>query len=491
MSTNTDTFYEAMLARDPRFDGKFFIGVKTTGIYCRPICPAKPKRENVEFFPNALSAEKAGYRPCLRCRPECAPLSPAWAGKSAVVQRALKLIAENKLLELNEDEFADLLGVTARHLRRLFDEEFGKTPKQISDNNRLDFARKLLTETSLPVTEIAFASGFSSIRRFNDSTKKRFHRSPSDLRKKLLSHPKGAGIYLKLSYRPPFDWKSLIHFYETHQITGIEKTTNGIYERIFKIEKTIGGIRLEYGAEQPELRLRIVTEDYKHLFRVVQKVRQMFDLDSDPIVIENCFAGSKPLLELTRKHPGLRVARGWDPFETTICSILGQLVSTEQARRLVRLLVEGYGQEVKNPFSGEKAFLFPTPERLAKESLEKLGTTQARKETIREFSRLFLEGKIRLESTQDPIAFRKALLQIPGIGPWTAEYVCLRGLGDPDAFPHSDLILKRAVKLLPDLELDRIRPWRGYAAVYLWKEYAASLSKKAAAKLGKKGITKQ
>src|SRR5918999_1180009 len=215
-------FYEAMLARDYRFDGKFFVAVKTTGVYCRPICPARPKRQNVEFFPDAASAELAGYRPCLRCRPECAPLSPAWWGKKAVVQRALKLIARNEFHQTNEDQFAGRLGLSGRHLRRLFDEEIGQTPKQIADNNRLNFARKLIVETEMPIMTVARTAGFASLRRFNDAFQRRFRRAPSQLRRLRSKTDSKDGIELKLSFRPPYDWQTLIRFYQSHPIPGVE-----------------------------------------------------------------------------------------------------------------------------------------------------------------------------------------------------------------------------------------------------------------------------
>ena len=487
MKSKEDIFYQAMRARDHRFDGKFFIGVKTTHIYCRPICPAQPKRENVEFFTHSLLAEKAGYRPCLRCRPESAPLSSAWVGKSAVVQRALRLIAQQDLYESNEDTFAEKLGISARHLRRLFLDELGKTPKQIADHRRLDFSRSLLVETGLPITDIAFTAGFSSIRRFNDAIKTRFHRTPTDLRKKNVlkkNRSKNSkvmndeGIHLTLPYRPPLDWHSLLHFFQSHLITGIETVSEQTYERVFKIGSSLGALRVQADEGKHELKLQVLTEEDQNLFRVVQKIRQMLDLDSDPLLIANSFSDSKPLARLNELNPGLRVPRGWDPFETSICAILGQLVSTEQATKLIQQLVQNYGEKVTNPFSGEPAFLFPIAKELAMNPLNLLRTTQARKNTIREFSQQLLDGKIKLEPTQDPNQFQESLLQIKGIGPWTASYINLRALGDPDAFPHTDLILKRATQLHPDLNLDAVRPWRAYAAMYLWKEYAQPLSKK-------------
>lgn len=476
MKDQNELFYQALITRDYRFDGKFFVGVKTTGIYCRPICPARPKKENIEFFPDALAAEKAGYRPCLRCRPECAPQSPAWHGRNTLVQQALKLIANNLLADLDENAFAKKIGVSARHLRRLFAEEIGKTPKQIWDNNRLDFARKLIVETPLPLTEIAFTAGFSSVRRFNDAIQQRFQRSPSALRKNKTAYQKQVGIELSLAYRPPFDWQSLLDFYQAHQIIGVETIHSNAYERVFMLDGNIGALRLEPGQKDSELKLTIITENHKNIFLIVQNIRRMFDLDSDPIFIAKQFSSSKIFKPLLKKYPGLRIANAWDPFESAICTILGQLVSVKQAKHLVGQLVHHYGTEIKNPLTGNINYLFPSAEILAHANLAQLGTTQKRKNTIREFSQLVLAKKISLIATQDPQAFKEALLKIKGIGHWTTEYICLRALGDTDAFPQTDLILKRALEVHPQLNLNLFKPWRAYAAVYLWKEFAQSLS---------------
>lgn len=465
-----------MLARDYRFDGKFFVGVRTTGIYCRPICPAKPKRQNVEFFKDAVSAEASGYRPCLRCRPESAPLSPAWIGKSATVQRALRLLAEDRLA--NEEKFAEQLGMSARHLRRLFEDEIGKTPKQIADSNRLDFSRKLIVETRIPFTEIAFTSGFSSIRRFNDAIQKRFSKSPRELRKKSTHSFIDTKVEITLSYRPPFDWESLLQFFRTHSVVGIENVTAQTYERVIKIEHNVGAISVKKDSEKHRLILSVSTNQIPQLRKITQAVRQMFDLDSDPLLIANSFSTSTLLDKLVTKFPGTRVPRGWDPFETVVCSILGQLVSTEQAAKLVGQLVRSYGEEVCHPWSNEKAFLFPTAELLARENLDLVGTTAARKAAIREFANLVVEKKISLESTQDPLAFRRSLLAIKGIGPWTAEYASLRAIGDTNAFPDTDLILRQVLKLHRDISLELLEPWRAYAAMVLWREFAGTLTRK-------------
>jgi AraC family transcriptional regulator, regulatory protein of adaptative response / DNA-3-methyladenine glycosylase II len=471
-------FYEAMLARDYRFDGKFFVAVKTTGVYCRPICPARPKRENVKFFTDAASAESAGYRPCLRCRPECAPLSPAWWGKKAVVQRALKLIARNEFYHTSEELFAERLGVSARHLRRLFEEEIGQTPKQIADNNRLNFARKLIVETEMPIMTVARTAGFLSLRRFNDAFQKRFRRAPSQLRKTGSKSDSEDGIVLKLSFRPPYDWQTIIRFFQSHPIPGIERVTADYFERVFRIGNTIGFLQVRAMVGEPQLKLRIVTGDPTILFEVVSRIRRMFDLDSDPVLIANSFAQNSLLSKFYDRFPGLRLPGGWDPFETAVCSILGQLVSAEQRCHLVAQLVRGYGEEIIHPISGEKAWLFPGSDTLARSDLGKVKTTIARREAIREFSRRVLSGAISLSEAQDPLSFRKTLLETKGIGPWSAEYISLRSIGDTDAFPRTDLILKRVLKLHPDLNLDAIKPWRSYAAIYLWKGFAQILSKR-------------
>lgn len=467
-----DIFYRAMLARDYRFDGKFYVGVKTTGIYCRPICPAKPKRENVTFFKSALQAERAGYRPCLRCRPESAPHSAAWVGTSAVVQRALRLIQQASPPTCGETRFAARLGLSARHLRRLFEEEIGKTPKQIADLHRLDFARKLILETSIPFTQIAFTSGFTSIRRFNDAILKRFSKAPRDLRKKKESSEKDPGVSLTLSYRPPFAWSSLLRHFEKHQVPGIDRVVEGTYERVFKLNGKVGSFRVLHEELKSRLVLRVSSNQTENLWSIVQRVRQMFDLDSDPLIVANAFSNCRLLGKILEKAPGLRVPRGWDVFETLICTVLGQLVSTTQATRLIGQLVRNYGEKVKHPETGEEGFLFPTPKTLATSELSEVGTTASRKSCIREISHRVLKSEISLDSAQDPNLFREALLSTKGIGPWTAEYVSLRALGDTDAFPGTDLILKRVVAEQANLKLESVKPWRAYAAMHLWKEFA-------------------
>lgn len=468
-----EEYYQAMLTRDYRFDGKFFVGVKTTGIYCRPICPARPKRENVEFFANRLLAEKAGYRPCLRCRPEAAPLSPAWMGKSAIVNRALKMIHNNETIEFDEDRFAEIFGVSARHLRRVFVDEIGKTPKQIAIENRLNLARKLVVETTLPMAHIALASGFQSIRRFNDAFKERFSRAPSELRRKTDSG--ASSLVMKLPYRPPFDFDRLLEFYRKHSIGRLEEFTGAEYIRHLKVKNAEGSVRVSNLPEEHALRLEIEFPDVRTIHSLIARVRRMFDLDSDPLLIANGFEASPELAKLLKKYPGLRVPCGWDPFEVAISTVLGQLVTVEFGCELVADLVNFYGEPFK---SNPEIKTFPTPEVLAKSNLQKIRTTGRRKETIREISRMIVSGELSLESTQNVEEFREKLLRIKGVGQWTADYMALKVLGHADAFPATDLILARALEIHSPESISAISPWRGYGATLLWCEYAGKLAKR-------------
>jgi AraC family transcriptional regulator of adaptative response / DNA-3-methyladenine glycosylase II len=484
MTLHEDMLFKAVVARDYRFDGKFVVAVKTTGIYCRPICPAKPRRENVEFFATARAAERAGYRPCLRCRPECAPEAGgarAWQAGSELVRRGLQRIAANEWNGTGEEALANRLGVSTRHLRRVFVEELGQTPKQVANAHRLNFARKLVVETRLPVMRIALASGFGSLRRFNDAFVKRFARTPSALRKGRRRGdpaPNDTPIELTLAYRPPYDWNAIHAFFAAHEVPGLERIGDGYYERLFHIEGRTGIMTLVPHASKPALVMRVITADPAGLLDLTHRVRRMFDLDADPLLVANGFAEVPVMRTLAEKHPGLRIPRCFDPFETAVCAILGQLVSLEYARTLAGQLVAHHGESAPHPVTGEPMRLFPTPERLAAADLPRVKTTRARKEAIRLFSRRVLAGEISLSEAQDPEAFRAALLAIPGIGPWTAQYMSLRCIADTDAFPATDLILKRALELHPAIDLTPIKPWRGYAAIYLWKEYAQSLSKR-------------
>lgn len=471
-----ESFYRAMLARDHRFDGKFFVGVKTTGIYCRPICPAKPKRENVEFFTNSYAAEKAGYRPCLRCRPEAAPRSSAWVGTSAVVRRAVRLIPDLIKIE-SEDEFARKFGVSARHLRRLFIEEIGKTPKQLMYEYRLNISRQLIIETGLPMTEIAAASGFRSVRNFNAAFRERFKKNPTQIRRQKNTDSKT--ITVTLAYQPPYDFLGLLDYYRRHAVDGLEWFEGDTMYRLIDIEGKRGTVAVWDMPERSCLGVEIDFCDISKIHIILSRVRRHFDLDSDPALIANALEGDARIRQILRKYPGVRIPSGWECFETAVAVILGQLVSLEQGRKLMADLIEIAGADsgVKTA-DGKVIKLFPTPKQVVQADLAKLRTTSLRKQTLQNFAEKVLQGEISLEPEQDIKEFCDQVKLIKGIGNWTADYMALRVLRDTDAFPETDLILARAIKIHPRHTIEKMRPWRAYVAVLLWREYHQKLSNK-------------
>lgn len=477
MTTKHQKMYDAMLARDYRFDGKFFVGVKTTGIYCRPICPARPKMENVEFFPSAVIAEKAGYRPCLRCRPEAAPLSPVWYGISAVVQRALRSILDGGLNGLAEEAFAEKHGVTARHLRRLFVAEIGKTPRQFYEEQKLNLARKMLTDTHLPVTEICFAAGFQSLRRFNDAFKNRFARPPCAIRRDRPARMEMPVLTsISLNYRPPYNWKALIQYLMRHQTAYVEEISPDAYIRYYTTRKGLGRVIVKNDETKSRLIAYFDHFDREQLYSLIRNIRRLFDLDADPLLISAQFEQVRILGTLDRQSPGVRAPGCWNALETAVGIILGQVVSMEQARRNMRELLLHYGEEQR--WEDKPIFTFPDATKLARLDLNKVPVAGQRKQTIRLLSQKIAAGEISLDSHQDTWGLKKKLRSIPGIGDWTVEYIGMRCLGDPDSCPESDLILKRIGDREPDLDFRKARPWRAYAAFLLWNAYSGKLKKK-------------
>ena len=337
-------------------------------------------------------------------------------------------------------------------------------------NALLDFARKLITETTLPLGDIVGCPPIANLADFGSAFRKRFRRLPKALRRPAKPDADGA-IELSLPYRPPLDWDNLLHYYRAHHIAGIEAVDESSYARVFRHESEIGAFRVTHDRTKPQLRLRVLGGDPRVLFSIHQRVRRMFDLDCDPELCDSTLAAHRKFAPLWKHLPGLRVASGWDPFETSITTILGQLVSTRQARTLVAQLVENHGERITHPATGESAFLFPSPESLAEADLGSVRTSQSRKQAIRELSRLVAARTIDLSGRDNATAVKKVLLAIPGIGKWTAAYIGLRVLHDRDSFPGTDLVLKRALDQHPDLDLEALRPWRGYVAICLWSHY--------------------
>ena len=352
MDLDADICYRALRSRDARFDGRFFIGVCTTGIYCRPVCPARtPFRKNVTFYACAAAAEAAGYRPCRRCRPETAPGTPAWAGTSATVSRALRLIGDGGLDETGADELAARLGVGARHLRRLFDEHLGASPVQVAQSRRIHAARMLLDNTALPITDIAYSSGFGSVRRFNTAFKTAFDRSPRDVRRaRQNGHARDnkAPLEVRLTYRPPFDWKGLLAFFGQRTLPGVETVKDGIYSRTLRLGEHSGIISVRHDATRRHVVLQVPAELAASLPEIAARVRRLFDLQADPETVKNQLAVDSQLRALLKRRPGLRVPGAWDPFEIAVRAIVGQQVSVAAARTICGRIVAKYGEPLED-----------------------------------------------------------------------------------------------------------------------------------------------
>jgi AraC family transcriptional regulator of adaptative response / DNA-3-methyladenine glycosylase II len=466
---NTD-YYQALLARDAKFDGKFFFGVKTTGVYCRPICPARPKRENVEFFDSALQAEKSGYRPCLRCRPESAPDSPLWQGSNTVVRRAIKVLLNDVTGQsFNEQQFAACFALSARQLRRLFQQEFGKTPAQIMRDNRLNLARKLIVETDMAQADVAYSAGFDSVRRFNDAIRNRFSQTPSQLRKHRQTRSANKAIQFSLAYRPPLDWQACLDFYQKHRIGELEQFGRNGYQRWFQFEGQLGLLEVTNNPSRHRLEVSVTTDNVRAVGMVINRVKQLFDLSLDPVYLAAAFDAQPQLAHFYRPYHGTRLARCWDPFELAISAILGQLVSIKRATQLLAELLAAYGTPVVNPINGQSLQLFPSPRRLASETLQQLKVPKTKKTAIIQLSQQVASDEQFFSSFQDVGEFKQRLLAIHGIGPWTANYIALRAIGDSDAFPPGDVFLNKQVDAN---NIEGLSPWRGYLATLLYKHGA-------------------
>lgn len=489
---HNDIYERARLSRDARFDGQFFVGVKTTGIYCRPICPAvAPKSRNVTFYASAAAAGEAGFRPCLRCRPECAPGTPAWSGTSTTVRRGLRLIANGALDDGDIENLADRLGVTSRHLRRLFTKHIGASPLAVAHTQRLHFAKRLIDQTNLPMSHIASASGFGSTRRFNDTFRKVYGRPPRELRRSgEIAAEVGGALTLRLPYRKPFDWAAMLAFLAGRATPGCEQVTGGAYLRTVTVNGENGIIECRSDSRSDSVCLSIHGISTLAFFEVAQRSREMFDLDAAIVDITEALSADKKLRRLLGQYPGIRVPGAWDGFELTIRAILGQQVSVKAATTLAGRIAERYGEPFDAPESVTGKYsglnlnrMFPTPQKLARARFNNMGLVTSRAETIRLVARAVANGELVFDSTTDPEQFCSELTSIRGIGDWTAQYVAMRVLKNPDAFPTADLALLKAFdddakKRISGADLQRRaeawRPWRAYAALLLWSSLSGS-----------------
>ncbi len=485
--------YRALRTRDARFDGRFFTAVLSTGVFCRPVCPAPtPKLENCRFYRCAAAAQEAGFRPCLRCRPETAPGSPPWAGTSVTVSRALRLIADGALDEGSVETLAERVGVGERHLRRLFLRHLGTSPQRVAQTRRLLFAKKLLNETRLSMTQVAHAAGFSSVRRFNDAIRTTYDRAPRELRRGVdrvrtraatrstaPRRPRGTEIELRLGFRPPYDWQALHGYLAARATRRLEHAGPDFYQRSVRIGADHAWVDVRMLPDTNSLRARIRIANPARLSSVVERLRRLFDLDADPNEINALLAGDRALAARVRRHPGLRIPGSCDPFETAVRAVLGQQVSVRAATTLMSRLVDAFGEPLQIDTEGSDVDrVFPLPEVLARADLSTIGVTRARAGAIAGLAQAALDGRFGWDPSASLDDNVRRLCELPGIGAWTAHYVAMRAFGEPDAFPAADLGLRQALgsrkRPAPASAVQRAaeawHPWRAYAALHLWTE---------------------
>ncbi len=460
-----------MLTRDRRFDGVFFVGVSTTGIYCRPICPARtPARSRCTFYATPVLCEAAGYRACFRCRPELAPGTADVDAVDTLVAQAARRIAEGGLNEHSVEELAAELGVSARHLRRATEARLGVSPIDLAQSGRLALAKQLLQDTALPLTEIAFAAGFGSVRRFNAAFRGRMGKSPSEMRRAHAPEAAGIGLALRLDYRPPYDWAQLLSFLRTRAIPGVEVVDADAYRRTVRIGAHAGTIEVRPIAGRPSLALSIGAGLAPVLMPLVARVRRMFDVDARPDVIGDVLRRDPLLAPLVAARPGLRLPGAIDPFEAAIRALLGQQVSVAAATTLAGRFAAAFGTVHAG---GEGlAFVFPTAAEVAAltpAAIAAIGLPSARAAAIHGFSVALATNRLALVGDLDPFVARA--VELPGVGPWTAHYLAMRALHLPDAFPAADLGIKKALAASArecEARAEAWRPFRSYAVIHLW-----------------------
>jgi AraC family transcriptional regulator of adaptative response / DNA-3-methyladenine glycosylase II len=471
-----------MKTHDARFDGRFFVAVRTTKIYCRPVCRVKtPYFENCTFYATAAAAEAFGYRPCLRCRPELAPGNASVDATGRIARAAAALIDESLQNEAGLDDIASRLGITSRHLRRVFHDEFGVTPIAFAQTQRLLLAKQLIADTSLPLTEIAFASGFQSVRRFDALFQQRYRLTPSTLRRAPDRKQPPESLRFELSYRPPYDWDGIISFLGPRTIAGVEEVSPAYYRRIIRIAHGgkwhSGWIEVAPEQQRNALRVHVSATLAKVVPAVLAKVKHLFDLSCHPAEV------SEALGELASEQPGLRVPGAADGFEVAVRAVLGQQVSVAAARTLAGRFAAAFGISIPSPFEALK-HAFPNAQHIAAQSTDQIaaiGLPATRARTILDLAKAVDAGTLRLTPGVDAAEAIGTLKSLPGIGEWTAQYIAMRALAWPDAFPHTDLVVMKTLGEKSSKNLlaagEKWRPWRAYAVMHLWAS-AAQLNKK-------------
>jgi AraC family transcriptional regulator, regulatory protein of adaptative response / DNA-3-methyladenine glycosylase II len=482
MDMDDDACYRAIATRDRRFDGRLFVAVTTTGIYCRPFCPAPtPKRKNVRFFPTAAAAQEAGFRPCLRCRPETSPDLAFWRGSSNTVSRALGLIEAGALDDASVEALASRLGMGERQLRRLFRQHLGASPISIAQTRRILLAKQLIHDTQLPMTEVALAAGFGSVRRFNEIFQQLYRRPPKALRKKGVTEASigtTGSVAVRLGYRPPYDWDAILAFLRPRAIPGIEVVSDNRYARTIAIGGEPGMLTVEQ-ADASLLKVTVRLRNLGSLPAIIARVRRVFDLAADPAAIGAHLSRDTVLAPLVAARPGLRVPGAWDGFELAVRAILGQQITVSAATRLAGNLVSAYGERIADETALDLGLthVFPRPDQLAGSDLAVLGMPKARRMALSSLAAAIVADPLIFGPRRSLEEAIEQLRALAGVGEWTAQYIAMRELREPDAFPAADIGLLRAMsdargvrptpaQLLAHAE--RWRPWRAYAALHLW-----------------------
>lgn len=472
---------QARRSRDARFDGLFFTAVTSTRIYCRPTCPApSPRPKNIVYYRHAAAAEAAGFRPCLRCRPELAPGDGSWRRGDEVVARALKLIDQGALAGAPVSSLAADVGLGERQLRRLFSDRLGASPVEVHGTRRLLFAKQLLTETPLPITQVALASGFGSLSRFNTTFREEYRMAPRDLRRQRGAATGDGVMTLRLGYRPPHDFAAMLDFLRGRALPGVEHVDAHGYARVIGDADAPGWLRVsawDGPSNEHALQLQLHGAAPVQLLDIVNRLRRMLDLDADPQAIADALGEDARLRPLLQQRPGLRLPSGWDGFEIAVRAVIGQQVSVAAARTLTSRLAQRHGTALASPFDAALTHLFPTPSALVDAELTDIGLTRARAATIRGMARALLEGRVDFRADRTLEDFTARWIALPGIGPWTAHYIAMRATGHPDAFPADDLVLQKAVPTDGSRMTARAltaraeawRPWRAYAVIQLWR----------------------
>jgi AraC family transcriptional regulator, regulatory protein of adaptative response / DNA-3-methyladenine glycosylase II len=483
MFLDPDQCYRALRTHDARFDGRFFVGVGTTGIYCRPVCTAKtPLERNCRYFPSAAAAEGEGFRPCLRCRPELAPGYATVDANRRLAQSAAGLIEDGRLEEASLADLAATLGVTDRHLRRVFQQEFGVSPVDYAQTQRLLLAKRLLTDTALPVLDVAMASGFASLRRFNDLFKTRYRMTPGELRKRMPANAPADRLSFELAYRPPYDWPAMLAFLERRAIAGVERIEARRYCRTVALERAgrvhSGWIAVTTSPRKSALRVTASASLAKAVPTLLARVRWLLDLSCRPDEI------AAVLGPLAQAHPGLRLPGAVDGFEVAVRAILGQQVTVAAATTIAGRFAKAFGEPLETPHAGLDR-LFPAATVIASLSpadIAALGIIASRARAIVALAREIESGALRLDVSAPVDETLAALVRIPGVGPWTAQYIAMRALAWPDAFPHPDVAVLKAMGEANGRQAlaraEAWRPWRSYAVLHLWKSLEQSHGRK-------------